>query len=90
MEAYRSGHNGADLKSVVPASTWRGGSNPPASANSSKKLKACKDFNYYGAENGFDRVVKNFKSAGMISPYESNFKNKRKILQISCLINRQA
>ena len=31
MEAYRSGHNGTDSKSVVPHGTV--GSNPTASAN---------------------------------------------------------
>ena len=57
MEAYRSGHNGADLKSVVPASTWYGGSNPPASADS-KDLPSrgesvfTKDLKYAGVVQG--------------------------------------
>ena len=33
MGGYRSGHNGADLKSVVSASTRRVGSNPTPPAN---------------------------------------------------------
>ena len=35
MEAYRSGHNGTDSKSVVPHGTV--GSNPTASANKNKR-----------------------------------------------------
>ena len=40
MGGYRSGHNGADLKSVVSASTRRVGSNPtpPASKDTNSNL----------------------------------------------------
>ena len=51
MEAYRSGHNGTDSKSVVPHGTV--GSNPTASAKNNRNLKIAVVFfmcyNYSGS-----------------------------------------
>ena len=46
MEAYRSGHNGTDSKSVVPHGTV--GSNPTASAKKARFYRAFIFYQLYG------------------------------------------
>ena len=65
METYRSGHNGADSKSVVPSGTV--GSNPTVSAN----IKTCIYANNVDA--GFLFII--FVIHKSIPPYIYNIDN---------------